>query len=75
MTPEARNDTVTRQAQVSKLVEKRRALLKINDSRSIVFRMWHIAARLGVLERTIRASCGDARLDMQQTLAHNSKIP
>ena len=60
MTPEAWSDIVTRQAQVSKLVEYRRALLQIYDSQSIVFGMWHITARLGVLERRIRASCGEA---------------
>ena len=61
MTPEAWNDTVTRHAQVSKLVEYRCALFQIDDSRSIVFRMWHIAARLGVLGRRVCASCGEAK--------------
>ena len=47
MTPEAWNGILARQAQKSKLVEYRRALRKLDDSRSIVFRMWHITARLG----------------------------
>ena len=61
MTPEAWNDIVTCQAQVSKLVEFWRARSQIDDSRSIVFRMWHTTARLGVLERRIRASCREAK--------------
>ena len=61
MTPEAWNDIATRQAQVSKLVEDRRALSQIDDSRSVVSRMWHITPRLGFLERRIRASCRAAK--------------
>ena len=34
---------------------------KIDDSRSVVFRMRHITARLGVLEKRIRASCREAK--------------
>ena len=59
MTPEAWNDIVTRQAQVSKLVEYWRAPLQFDDSRSI-FRMWHIIVRLEVQERRVRASCREA---------------
>ena len=38
MTPAARNDIVTRQAQISKLVEYRAPFRNLDDSRSIVFR-------------------------------------
>ena len=72
MTPKAREDITTRQAQVSTLVKYRRAILQFDDSRSIVFRMWHVTARLGILEMRIRASCREARRDMHQALAHNS---
>ena len=61
ITPAAWNDIVTRQAQFSKLAEYRRALSQLDDSRSIVFRMWNITARLGGLDRRIRASCREAK--------------
>ena len=63
VTPVAWNDILTRQAQISKLLEHRRALLQLDDSRSLVFFfcMWHITARLVVLDRRIRASCREAK--------------
>ena len=60
-TPTAWNAILARQIQVSQLVDYRRALLNLDDPWCLFLRMWHITARLGVLDRKVRNSCREAK--------------
>ena len=72
MTPEAWNDIVERQAQISKLVEYRRALSQLDGSRSIVFRMCHINSRLGFWIEAFGPAAVRQRRDTQKIVVRNS---